>query len=269
MTTGKDRVSGSIAAAQANLQQALADLHHLSSFDAKAFGFARHALKNFLAVTGGLASLLSDALAEHPNPEVQTWLAGLNHATDLMTQTLQQMSQNGDAAEITLVREKVEVPKAVQRVCTYYQELADRKGIQILFESDLESSAYLWTNRVATAAVLDNLISNAIKYSPPGKRVWVRISAEGGYMTCAVRDEGPGLSAEDQAALFQRGVRLSAAPTGGESSNGYGLAVAKELIGRLDGELWCESRPGHGARFAFRLPLFAGQPSTAGKPPRG
>ena len=75
-------------------------------------------------------------------------------------------------------------------------------------------------------------------------------------VVCSVRDEGPGLSQEDQAKLFQRGVQLSSVPTGGEPSSGYGLAVAKELIDKLGGDLWCESTLGTGARFSFRLPVF-------------
>jgi signal transduction histidine kinase len=71
---------------------------------------------------------------------------------------------------------------------------------------------------------------------------------------CSVQDEGPGLSQEEQAQLFQRGVRLSPVPTGGEPSTGYGLAVAKELSERLHGAIWCVSAPGQGACFLFRLP---------------
>ena len=78
-------------------------------------------------------------------------------------------------------------------------------------------------------------------------------------MVCSVRDEGPGLTQEDQAKLFQRGVRLSSVPTGGEASSGYGLAVAKELISKLAGDLWCESTLGAGACFSFRLPAYREQ----------
>jgi signal transduction histidine kinase len=74
-----------------------------------------------------------------------------------------------------------------------------------------------------------------------------------------VRDEGPGLSEEDQEKLFQGGVRLSSMTTGGESSSGYGLAVARELIGKLEGEVWCESTLGDGACFSFRLPRYQEQ----------
>jgi len=76
---------------------------------------------------------------------------------------------------------------------------------------------------------------------------------------CSVRDEGPGLSQEDQGKLFQPGVQLSSVATGGEASSGYGLAVAKELIDKLDGDLWCESMLGDGACFSFRLPAYQGQ----------
>jgi L-alanine-DL-glutamate epimerase-like enolase superfamily enzyme len=147
MTTGKESITASIEAAKANLQQALAGLNQLPAFDAEAFGFALHALNNYLAVTGGLASLLSDALVEHPDAEVQTWLEALHHATDLMTQTLRQMSKDGDCGEVTLVREKVDAPKAVQRVCTYYQKLAERKGIRVIFESAVESPAHVREGR--------------------------------------------------------------------------------------------------------------------------
>jgi signal transduction histidine kinase len=109
-------------------------------------------------------------------------------------------------------------------------------------------------DRVAVAAVLDNLLSNAVKYSPPGTAVHVQVRGEGDGVVCEVRDSGPGLSPEDQARLFRRGVRLTPTPTSGEPSSGYGLAVAKELVEGLGGRIWCESAVGHGSCFAFRLP---------------
>jgi len=71
-----------------------------------------------------------------------------------------------------------------------------------------------------------------------------------------VRDEGPGLSREDQGQLFQRGAKLTPRPTAGELSTGYGLAVAKEWIEKLGGTIWCESELGRGACFSFRVPVY-------------
>jgi signal transduction histidine kinase len=79
---------------------------------------------------------------------------------------------------------------------------------------------------------------------------------DAGWGVCEVRDNGPGLSPADQARLFQRGVRLTPTPTGGEPSSGYGLAVAKELVEKLGGKIWCESVLGLGCCFSFRLPAY-------------
>jgi len=111
------------------------------------------------------------------------------------------------------------------------------------------------TDRVAAGAVLDNLLSNAVKYSQAGTSISVTTAIQLGEVVCSVRDHGPGLSEADQANLFQRGVRLSAQPTAGESSTGYGLAIANDLTKALGGRLSCTSVLGQGSCFMFSLPL--------------
>jgi signal transduction histidine kinase len=90
-------------------------------------------------------------------------------------------------------------------------------------------------------------------------QIFVPAQGKATRAVCNVCDEGPVLNQEDQAKLFQRGIRLSSAPTGDEPSNGYGLAVAKDLVDKLGGELWYESAPGGGACFSFRLPAYQEQ----------
>ena len=146
----------------------------------------------------------------------------------------------------------------VQRACNYYQRIADRKNISIVCESAIKIPQ-VWTDPVAVAAVMDNLLSNAVKYSFPGSQILVKLQGKVTSVVCSVCDDGPGLSQEDQAKLFQRGIQLSSVATGGESSSGYGLAVAKELVGKVNGDLWCESTLGAGACFSIRLPAYRGQ----------
>jgi signal transduction histidine kinase len=160
--------------------------------------------------------------------------------------------------------DKVDLAALMQTICYYYQAQADRKQIRVLLLPAPEVHCYAWTDHTAIAAVMDNLLSNAIKYSPHGKRVWVSLRAEGESYVCSVRDEGPGINAAEQVQLFQRGVRLSTTPTGGESSHGYGLAVAKELLDLVQGAIWCESEYGAGATFHFRIPAYAGQAERSG-----
>jgi signal transduction histidine kinase len=111
------------------------------------------------------------------------------------------------------------------------------------------------TDRTAARQILDNLISNAVKYSPHGATVHLELATVGGMGVIRVRDEGPGLSEEDQKNLFKKFSRLTARPTGGESSNGLGLAIAHRLAKALGGGIRCESTLGHGSTFIFELPL--------------
>ena len=105
--------------------------------------------------------------------------------------------------------------------------------------------------------VVENLVSNAVKYSPPGKNIFVRLKKEAQAVRLEVQDEGPGLSAEDQKKLFGKFARLSAKPTGGEHSTGLGLSIVKKMVEAMEGRVWCESEPGHGATFVVTLPAKA------------
>ena len=98
------------------------------------------------------------------------------------------------------------------------------------------------------------MISNALKFSPPGKQIFISVRPADNRAECVIRDEGPGFTAEDKARMFRRYGRLSARPTGGEPSTGLGLSIVRKLVRAMDGELLCESNPGQGAAFTIRLP---------------
>lgn len=129
---------------------------------------------------------------------------------------------------------------------------AARKQITLCLEAP--ETTWALTDHSAALQILDNLISNAVKYSPAQTTVQIRVSTAGGRAIAAVQDQGPGLSPEDQGKLFGKFVRLSARPTGGESSNGLGLSIVKRLAEALAGSVECHSRLGAGATFTVRLP---------------
>ena len=258
MQENKDQIVSSILKARTELDEVLYELEKLPAISESSVYFAAHALNNYLTVTGGTVRLLQIMLAENPDVQVRKGLEALQQATNLMMHTVSQLVNADTGLEAQLRFEKVEMPIMAQRFCNYYQRIADQKQIRCLLESTTDVPP-VWTDRVATAAALDNLFSNAVKYSPPGKRIWVEIVTQQDGVVCRVRDEGPGLSQADQAKLFQRGIKLTPQPTGGEPSTGYGLAVAKELIEKVGGTIWCESVLGQGACFSFRLPQYQEQ----------
>jgi len=224
MMSEKQQAAAAIVRAKNELEQALRELEKMPAIDPGAVAFSAHALKNYLTVTGITVELLLLSLASHPDPQIHKWLEGLGHVTELMRHSVNQLVSSSANKDTGLRFVKWDLGPLVQRACSYYQRIADRKNILIACEPGKEIPS-AWTDPVAVAVVMDNLLSNAIKYSFPGKRVWVRMRGEETSVVCTIRDEGPGLSREDQEKLFQKGIKLTPEPTGGESSNGYGLPL--------------------------------------------
>ena len=251
----KKQVTESLELARANLDQAIAGLEQIPELNAESVGYTAHKLKNYLTVVGATAELLEVCLAGHPDEQVQIWIEGLQHAIQLMKHDVSGLMLTANGTEPNFKLEKVDMALLAFRCCNFYRHKAAWKKIQV--NSELQPDRFFaWTDRVAVAVVFDNLLSNALKFSENGKQIWVTVQAEQDHIICIVRDEGPGLSVEDHARLFQKGVRLSNAPTGGEPTLGFGLVIAKDIVEKLGGTLWCESQPGHGACFHVRLPAF-------------
>jgi signal transduction histidine kinase len=104
--------------------------------------------------------------------------------------------------------------------------------------------------------VLGNLIDNAVKYSPGGGRIGLRVERENGYVTIAVSDEGLGIPASEQERIFQKFYRLDADMARGVGGTGLGLYICRELAERMGGKVRVSSRPGAGSTFFFELPVF-------------
>ncbi|MGE5239580.1 MAG: sensor histidine kinase [Chloroflexota bacterium] len=260
----KDAIA-SIETAKSELEHALEKLGQLSPADPSTIRYAVHALNNYLTVTSVCTDLLMTSLSLYPDEQVCKWLEGIAHATKLMRQTLRLLTNASVVSQVQLLRDEIDLVRLARRATEYYGSVARDKGIEVTFDSSM-TSACTMSDGVAIAAVLDNLLSNAIKFSEAGKRVRVSVAQEPHSLVCSVEDEGPGLSREDQAELFKRGAQLTPAPTGGEPSTGYGLAVAKDLVDKLNGEIWCVSELGRGSRFSFRLPLCGEESGKASSP---
>lgn len=253
MSDQRDLISDSIAKAQDNLEQALSQLEKLPATDMHSVAFATHALNNYLMVTDATLLKLRRDLGTGQSSAVQTLLSNLDHLTHLMTFTVARLMNAAAKTGMPLQVTEVDLAIVARRMCDYHQRSANHKDIKILFDQTGVISP-IWTDRVSVAAVFESLLSNAVKYSPKGKLIRVEMHSDNSSVVCTVRDEGPGLSNEEQSLLFKPGIRLSAVPTGGESSSGYGLSVAKALIDNLNGSIWCESLQGNGASFGIRLP---------------
>jgi signal transduction histidine kinase len=158
-----------------------------------------------------------------------------------------------DAFDITIRREPVDVAALVKEVAEANQPLAVNKQQAITVTAPANIVTMCDTDRIREA--IDNLISNAIKYSPIAGKIIVAVTHEGHDTVIRVSDEGAGLSPEDLGRLFGRFQRLSAKPTAGESSTGLGLSIVKRIIDMHGGGVTADSDgPGKGSTFTITLP---------------
>jgi signal transduction histidine kinase len=145
----------------------------------------------------------------------------------------------------------------VQVVADDFTKRAEAKNIGI-YTKIPEASTRLITDGRIMRQILDNLVSNAVKFSPQKTSVVIELERVSERLLVRVRDEGPGISAKDRALLFQKFTRLSARPTAGEHSTGLGLSIVKKFVLALGGDVRCESAPEKGqigTTFVVELPL--------------
>jgi signal transduction histidine kinase/class 3 adenylate cyclase len=144
--------------------------------------------------------------------------------------------------------ETFNIVEVIRLAANGYQEQARQKNIQFDMYFGIDEQL-IYADKQAFKQIIDNLVSNAIKYSPIGKKIVLNAHCRGKYVRVEVSDQGPGLSMEDQQKLFKKFSRLTPRPTANESSSGLGLFIVKNLVTAMGGKIWCESQSGLGACF--------------------
>ncbi len=232
-----------------------------SRFKTELLSIAAHDLKNPLQSIIGFSSLIQED-AENP-ANTQRYAVTIQNAAKRMLKLIDELLNTTaiGAGKLTLNRFSCSLGELASVVVAANLQQANQKEQRIDFHAEPNCVAEVDAERIRE--VFDNLVSNAIKYSPKGKTIWVRVcraqSSDDGapVIRFSVRDEGQGLTEEDMKRVFGRFQRLSAIPTGGESSTGLGLSIAKQLIELHDGKVWVESEgKDKGATFVVELPIL-------------
>ncbi len=245
-----------LSAANDKLQSQWTRLRSAAAFKSEVLGTVAHDLKNPLAVVLGRAEMLNEFLgmAEVPRAQAEAQVGHIRGAVNRLIQMVDSLIGDAmkDADEIALRPETIDFSKLVADVVEANRPLAERKEQTIAVESSGHVTAWGDPDRLREA--LDNIVSNAVKYAPLKGRILVEVTGEDGAAAVSVSDSGPGLSPEDEARLFARFQRLSAKPTGGESSTGLGLSIVKRIVDLHDGAIVADKGPLGGARFTISLP---------------
>ncbi|HEX5171863.1 MAG TPA: HAMP domain-containing sensor histidine kinase, partial [Cyclobacteriaceae bacterium] len=156
-----------------------------------------------------------------------------------------------DQKKISIVPQKINLHDFLNRLEKNFDSQARKKNIELKID---KIEANINTDQHALSSVLENLISNALKFSPKGKSVYLKTYLEDGSVHFAVVDQGPGIAEDELPLLFKKFSRLTNKPTDNETSNGLGLAIAKELTDLLRGKILVTSRRGKGSTFTLVIP---------------
>jgi signal transduction histidine kinase len=231
-------------------------LQRANGFKNEILGTVAHDLKNPLGVILGRTEMLKELISTGASASgVVAQVDHIRDATKRLTTMVDHLISDAmaDAFDITIRREPVDVAALVKEVAEANQPLAVNKQQAISVTAPANIVTMCDTDRIREA--IDNLISNAIKYSPIAGRITVAVTHEGNDTIIRVSDQGAGLSPEDLGRLFGRFQRLSAKPTAGESSTGLGLSIVKRIIDMHGGEVRAESDgPNKGSTFTITLP---------------
>jgi two-component system sensor histidine kinase/response regulator len=214
-----------------------------------------HDLKNPLSTIHMAAEMLATKGLVPPERAGKLADCILTASTDMLQFIQGFLARNAEEHTAGAMRiSRVDLQPLLRRAVGQSRLPAQRKRIEIIVAAAPEP-VVVRGDRGAISRILDNLLSNSIKFSSPGRRVWISLRAEDGSGVLEVRDEGQGFSAEDKEAMFQSYRRLSARPTGNEPSTGLGLSIVKRLADAMGAKIHCDSEAGKGARFTVSLPL--------------
>ncbi len=218
---------------------------------------ASHDLKNPLAALVLDVSILQhygDRIpAADRNARMDQMQAAVRRLRDIVDGVLQAQSLDDFVGDDAL--ECFEPATLLQEIAAEFAAKAAAKDQKI--QCEIAAGIRIRAARRGLRHALENLLSNALKFSPPGTAVLMQLRRSAGAVHMAVQDQGPGIQAVERAKLFTRGAQLSARPTGGEHSSGLGLALVAALMRSMGGGVRHEDAPGGGSRFVLEVPAGA------------
>lgn len=227
-------------------------LEHLERVRRDFFVNLSHELRTPLAAILAYVETLRDAGPDVPE-HVRTYLDGLFRQAQRLHALVRDITDlmEIESGAIALGPEEIWLHGFVEDVLALIAPQAERRGI--LLSNEVAVDLRVWADPDRLTQILYNLLDNAVKFTPPGGRVWVTAQQIGARVSVSVKDTGIGISPADQPRIFERfyrGEKSRSRETGG---SGLGLAIVKHLVELHGGEITVRSKPGVGSEFTFTL----------------
>lgn len=219
-------------------------------------GFAAHDLRTPLTTATTYAELLEEELAGGPNAEIGKWLGALRgsllRAMTLVNNLLD--LSKAERGRLPLTPQRTQFAPWLEGIVASLAPMAWMRQIQI--RTDLSAEIpMLELDRDRIREVIENLLTNAIRFSPQGGKVRVEAAIQGDGVCVSVADEGPGIPKNEIAMVFEEFFRGAASQRTSPGGSGLGLAIVRRFVEAHGGEVSVTSKYGEGATFFFTLPI--------------
>ena len=225
-----------------------------------------HDLRSPLTNIKGYADLLGNEALGPLNADQRGALDVIQRNCTLLLESLTKLSELSrlEAGTLVLNPGQCTLEELAREAVESYAPLARAKKITLACARGADPVS-LQCDKKRVLAILGNLLSNGVKFCRSGERVDVSWFREDSEAVLTVADSGPGIPASEQPQIFDRFVRLSNKPTGGEKGAGLGLSISRDIARLHGGELAAASTPEEGSTFTLRLPLEASVSPPAGR----
>lgn len=214
-----------------------------------------HEMRTPLAKISSISETIQDQLADLLNPKQREHLEILVAESQRLAKFMDGVLNihHLETAQFEFEIRPVPLAFLLEQTLHHWQTAAPTHDIQ--FAGPIEP-VWVWADENSLILILNNLLDNAVKYSPAGTRIEIGFAlATEGKVVLSVHDYGDGIPPEYQARIFERFYRLNGGDAQIVYGHGLGLYITKLLVGAMGGQIWVESEPGKGSRFAFTLPL--------------
>jgi signal transduction histidine kinase len=243
------------------LEKKTAEMKKLIDLKNQFLGMAAHDLRTPISTIMGFSDLLIEGYSEYSFADQMKMIHTIKSLSKFMLRLLNDLLDitKFESGKIMLEKQKVDIASLIRKNIELNNVIAQNKKIKIEFKAT-ETLPEINIDPHKIIQVLNNLISNAIKFSSPGSLVLVEIKKDENQIIVSVKDQGPGIPESEISKLFHPFQTTSVKSTGGEKSTGLGLSIVRKIIVGHKGKVWVESTIGKGSTFYFTLLLFDNQP---------
>ncbi len=256
LTRGLMDAQSALAAANRELELRNREVERANRLKSEFLASMSHELRTPLNAIIGFSDLLAEGrgggLGEKQLRFVGHIQKGAHHLLELINDILD--LSKIEAGRLELHRDHFKLASALNEVLPTIRPLAQNKQIEIV-DAASDRSIVLDADRVRLKQILYNLLSNAIKFTPEGGRAGVEAVEAGDFAVIAVWDTGIGIPDEEQQPIFDEFYQAGTTTKGVKEGTGLGLAITRRLVQQHGGSIRVESRPGHGSRFSFTIPI--------------